>query len=119
MNLLQGTRRQSNGSAYVEAPDGTHLPLPGQAPGSDGQPVLYGVRPEHLALSGENEGMAADINVVEPTGSEMLVVANLAGMEIQSAFHERHSFQSGQRIYLQPQLQQVHLFDADNGRRLV
>jgi len=118
MNLIQGTRRQSNGTAFVEAPDGTRLPLPDQAPGSDGQPVLYGVRPEHLGLSGKPEGVAAEVNVVEPTGSETLVVANLAGMEIQSAFRERHRFQPGQRIHLQPQLPQVHLFDADNGRRL-
>ncbi|MFM8988902.1 MAG: ABC transporter ATP-binding protein, partial [Alphaproteobacteria bacterium] len=47
MNFFQGTLRR-NGGIWVEAEDGTKLPAPGNVGGSDGQKVVYGVRPEHL-----------------------------------------------------------------------
>src|SRR5499433_2682872 len=48
MNVIEGTVRR-NGTAYVEAAGGVKWPL-GEAAGSDGQPVSYGIRPEHLEL---------------------------------------------------------------------
>src|SRR5438105_10761317 len=51
MNVVNGTLRRSNGSAFVEADGGLRWPLPAGA-GSDGQPVALGVRPEHLLLTG-------------------------------------------------------------------
>src|SRR5438094_3207005 len=51
MNIVNGTLRRANGAAYVEAPGGVRWPISHGA-GSDGQPVAYGVRPEHLGLAG-------------------------------------------------------------------
>src|SRR5437763_5491156 len=50
MNIVNGTLRRTNGSAYVEA-DGVRWPV-GRGVGADGQPVTYGVRPGDLLLSG-------------------------------------------------------------------
>jgi multiple sugar transport system ATP-binding protein len=33
-------------------------------------------------------------------------------------FHERHSFEPGATIHLQPDLGRAHLFDAGSGKRL-
>ena len=38
--------------AQVELADGTRVGAPANAAGSDGQPVIFGTRPEHLALDG-------------------------------------------------------------------
>src|SRR3954468_8243017 len=48
MNIVNGTLRRNNGRAYVEATGSIRWPIP-RGPGADGQAVMLGVRPEHLA----------------------------------------------------------------------
>ncbi|MGB7835936.1 MAG: TOBE domain-containing protein, partial [Xanthobacteraceae bacterium] len=60
----------------------------------------------------------AEIHVVEPTGSELQVVAKLGGQEINAVFRERHQFKPGQKIRLRPDARLVHLFDQTTGVRL-
>ena len=99
-----------------EGPGGTHLPL-GIAPnGSSGRPAVYGIRPEHFALA--DDGAEAEIQVVEPTGSEIQVAAKLGGEDIIAVFRERHQFKPGDKIRLKPDPRLVHLFDDATGKRL-
>jgi multiple sugar transport system ATP-binding protein len=58
------------------------------------------------------------IQVVEPTGAEIQVVAQLGGTEVIAAFRERHPFKPGDTIRLKPDPRLVHLFDAASGERL-
>jgi len=118
MNFIRGEVRRDNGAALVVTEDGTTLPLGSNDGVKDRSRVIYGIRPEHLMLTAEDDGLPAEVAVVEPTGSEILVFCRLAGMEVQAAFHERHGFKPGQRISLKPALHHVHLFDAASGRRL-
>src|SRR6516164_602232 len=74
MNFLRGAVRH-NGAAEFLGPNGVQLPLAAAPTGSDGRPVIYGVRPEHFALA--DDGAEAEVHVVEPTGSELQVVAKL------------------------------------------
>jgi multiple sugar transport system ATP-binding protein len=117
MNLIQGTLRAANGTRHVLTDDGIRLPLGTEHKGADGQRVYYGIRPEHLELSGE-DGIEVEVAVVEPTGSETLVVSRLGGREIQAAFRERHRFRPGERIKLRPRAQALHLFDVGSEKRL-
>jgi multiple sugar transport system ATP-binding protein len=117
MNFFQGTLRR-NGGIWVEAEDGTKLPAPGNVGGSDGQKVVYGVRPEHLTLAGGSSGVPAKVEVVEPTGADTLVFSKIAGVHTCAVFSERHDFRPGQEIKLQPRLDVVHLFDAASGQHL-
>jgi multiple sugar transport system ATP-binding protein len=115
MNFIEGHVR-ANGSAAFEAPQGVRLPLPSTPVAWDGRPATYGVRPEHLVLA--DDGAEAQVHVVEPTGSELQVVAHMGGQEIIAVFRERHQFKPGDKIRLKPDPRLVHLFDADGGRRL-
>jgi multiple sugar transport system ATP-binding protein len=117
MNFIKATIKR-NGSAAALTIDGTTLPLGPDSGGRDGQKVVYGVRPEHLELAGEGEGMPAEVVVVEPTGAEILVVCRMAGHDIQAVFHERHAFRPGQPIHLRPDPRHLHLFDAESGQRV-
>ena len=92
------------------------LPLAAAPAGSDGRPVIYGVRPEHFTLA--DDGAEAEVHVVEPTGSELQVVAKLGGEEIIAVFRERHQFKPGHLIRLKPDTRLVHLFDETTGERL-
>ena len=51
------------------------------------------------------------MHVVEPTGSELQVVAKLGGQEVIAVFRERHRFKPGDKIRLKPDPRLVHLFD--------
>ena len=118
MNMIEGRVQVKNGAAQLEASDGTLLPMPPTAQARDGQPIIYGLRPEHFALTSDGAGVDSKVAVVEPTGAETLVVCDMAGGEVQVLFRERHDFRPGQPIRLDPLAQEVHIFDADNGRRL-
>jgi multiple sugar transport system ATP-binding protein len=115
MNFIEGTVRRANGSAWVDVDADTRLPLARDARGADGQRVIYGTRPEHLGLG---DGVSATVVVVEPTGADIQVYANIAGNMVCAVFAERHVFSPGQQIRLMPKLDVVHLFDAGSGKRL-
>jgi multiple sugar transport system ATP-binding protein len=117
MNFLPGTLRRRAGLLQVELADGTQMNAPTRAVGEDGQPVIFGTRPEHLAL-GDSGGIPSQVVVVEPTGADTFVACRHQGTEVSVVFHERHSFEPGATIHLQPDLGRAHLFDAGSGKRL-
>jgi multiple sugar transport system ATP-binding protein len=109
MNLVRGIARDGG----VEAA-GMTLPA---GPGAEGgRAVVWGIRPEHLALAGE--GLPARVRVVEPTGAETMVYLEFAGQEIAAVFHDRVDLAPGQEVRLAPRVDKVHLFDPGTGRRL-
>ena len=114
MNLLKGVIRAGDeqiveiGGAPFPAPLGTRM--------ESGRNVVYGIRPEHLEI--HPEGIEARISVVEPTGSETLVFVRFGDSEMIALFRERHDFKLGDTLRLRPRLDQIHLFDADTGRRI-
>jgi multiple sugar transport system ATP-binding protein len=109
MNLVRGIARDGG----VEAA-GMTLPA---GPGAEGgRAVVWGIRPEHLALA--EEGLPARVRVVEPTGAETMVYLEFAGQEIAAVFHDRVDLAPGQEIRLAPRVDKVHLFDPGTGRRL-
>jgi multiple sugar transport system ATP-binding protein len=112
MNFLKGAAK---GDGSIEI-DGTRLPVAGKHTVADGQPVVYGIRPEHLELA--NDGFPAKIAVVEPTGSETMVVVRMGETEVVALFRERHQFAPGQTVHLRPRVEQVHLFDSQSGQRV-
>ena len=118
MNFLPGTLRRNAGATRVELAVGTQLDAPPQVGGSDGQPVVFGTRPEHLVLV-DGGGIPARVVVMEPTGMDTFVVCRHENVDLSAVFRERHDFAPGSTIHLLPDLQRVHLFDAGTGRRLV
>jgi len=119
MNFFPGAIRL-NGNAGFEGPGGIHLPLRTPArrtpEWSDGALAVYGVRPEHFAIA--DDGVDAEIQVVEPTGSETQLVARLGGQDVLAVFRERHQFKPGDRVRLKPDVGLVHLFEKTTGKRL-
>jgi multiple sugar transport system ATP-binding protein len=115
MNFLKG-KVKANGGAAFEGPQGVKLPLKSAPANSDGRAAVYGIRPEHFTIA--DDGTEAEIIVVEPTGSETQVFANLGGEQVVAVFRERHQFNPGDRIRLKPDPALVHLFDETTGKRL-
>ena len=115
MNMIKG-RIRVNGSASFENSAGVRFGLRTTPTGSDGRPIVYGVRPEHFLLS--DDGAEAEVQVIEPTGSELQVVAKLGGDDVIAVFRERHQFKPGDKIRLKPDPRLIHLFDETTGKRL-
>ena len=118
MNFLKGRITANGGGPIVETASGVALPIAGAPEASDGRPVVYGIRPEHFTLA--DDGAEAVVSVVEPTGSEIQIFAEMDQQPIVAVFRERHDFKPGQTIRLKPDIGLVHLFDgaAENGRRI-
>jgi multiple sugar transport system ATP-binding protein len=119
MNVVNGTLRRVNGSAYVEAPGGLRWPL-AQGAGTDGQAVAYGIRPEHLSLAGAGSAGAvpAEVTVVEPTGAETELLLKAGEAPIVLVSHGRPNVNPGDRIGLAVDPAMVHVFDQKTGARL-
>jgi multiple sugar transport system ATP-binding protein len=117
MNMIPGTAQVRNGSGQVAFADGAVLPVPRAARASDGQPVLYGIRPEHCSV-GVGQGLTAEVIVVEPTGADTQLYCRFNGQEITATIRDRTPCRPGDRIVLAPDLGRAHLFDAASGSRL-
>ncbi|EIM26175.1 TOBE domain-containing protein [Microvirga lotononidis] len=113
MNFLKG---HLQGGRFVTA-SGTSLPVANAPAASDGQPIIYGIRPEHFILDDTN-GLPAEVAVVEPTGSETQVFAKFGGADVVGVFRERVDAQPGQQIPLMPDPKLVHLFNPETGQRI-
>jgi multiple sugar transport system ATP-binding protein len=115
MNFLKGAIRD-NGRLEFLSESGIRLPLDAAPRISDGQPVIYGIRPEHFVLA--DDGAEAEVQVVEPTGSELQIAAKLGGADVIAVFRERYNFKPGEKIRLKPDPRLAHLFDEPSGKRL-
>jgi multiple sugar transport system ATP-binding protein len=104
------------GATGVTTENGTVLPINHAPPASDGREVRYGIRPEHIELA--DDGIDAEVVVIEPTGSETQLIARLDGHEVVAVFRERHDLSPGQQIKLRPRPDVAMIFDRETGARL-
>jgi multiple sugar transport system ATP-binding protein len=118
MNFLPGKLRRVNGAAQVELAGGVSVPAPRDTQGTDGQPIVFGTRPEHLSLASGGQGLSASVVVVEPTGADTQVFAKFGETELTAVFRERHDFKAGDSVRLMPDHERTHLFDAASGKSL-
>lgn len=117
MNLIRGTL-QTGERPCVLSDDGFQLPI-GPVPSTvqPGQPVIYGIRPEHVHIVSE-PGIEARVTVVEPTGAETHVAARLGTTALLISLRDRFTQAPDSPLFIMPEVKQVHLFDADTGYRL-
>ena len=103
-------------SQYLQTRSVLALPQSQLLPLQSGGQAIYGIRPEHFSIA--DDGAEAEVQVVEPTGSELQVTAKIGGDDVTAVFRERHRFNPGDKIRLKPDLPLVHLFDVTTGQRL-
>jgi multiple sugar transport system ATP-binding protein len=116
MNMLAGVARMNDGATHVAFDGGVTLPMPVGARASDGQPVLYGMRPEHCALG--EKGLPVEVIVVEPTGADTQLYCRFGDKDITATIRDRTDCRAGDRINLVPDLTRAHVFDTASGARL-
>jgi multiple sugar transport system ATP-binding protein len=115
MNMLKGEVRAADG-APVFVSDGTTLPLPRGLAVASGRPLIYGIRPEHLRPTSDGRGIGAKVAIVEPTGPDIHIYAEIGAREICAITQDRLEIAPGSDIRLMPILDRIHLFDPETGR---
>jgi multiple sugar transport system ATP-binding protein len=128
MNFLPGKLQRAERGQAVLLQDDTRVPLAAELRAEPDQPVLLGVRPEHLRLvtsesnaaedSAGAQGIAASVKLVENTGADTLVGCEHQGQPLCLLLRERHSFQPGSTIRIVADPTKLHVFDAASGQRL-
>jgi multiple sugar transport system ATP-binding protein len=117
MNVFKGTLRRGGGRPVVDAL-GKVWPLGPLAQGRDGQAVHYGIRPGDIGLSTPDQGIAAKVVVVEPTGAETELLLDVGGEQLIVVLHGRTTVQPDEHIGLLVDGAKVHLFDQGSGQRI-
>jgi multiple sugar transport system ATP-binding protein len=112
MNFVKGTVETGG----VRTAGGTLWKIGNAPAASVGKPVVLGLRPEHVHL--DSNGVKATIHVIEPTGSETQVVADVDGQTLTCVFRERIMAKPGEVITISPDKAVTHLFDEGTGKRM-
>ncbi len=117
MNVVEGVVKRVNGGTWVEA-EGTRWPVPPALRAADGEPVAYGIRPEHMSFGGGAEPVQGEIVVVEPTGAETEFVLKVGESQLLLRTHGRPTVNPGDRVGLAINPADVHLFNRQTGARV-
>ena len=115
MNFIQGRIRSEGGAQRFVSDHGTVLPVR-PLPVEDGHAVIYGVRPEHIALGAE--GVTVRVAVVEPTGAETQLFSRAGEDVIDALLRDRVDVRAGDTVHFVIDPGRVHIFDAQTKRRL-
>jgi multiple sugar transport system ATP-binding protein len=115
MNFLAGTLDRSSGTLRLAS--GLAIKVGDFPAGLDGRRVVFGIRPEHLRIVGD-DGLTATAGLVEPTGSETHIVFEAGGETLVGVFRDRLDVGTNDTIGLAFAEGQGHFFDPDDGRRL-
>jgi multiple sugar transport system ATP-binding protein len=119
MNFITGRIEAENDQPIFVSTAGARLPVTAAAATAAGSAeVVYGIRPEHLSVAPAGTGIAASVAVLEPTGSETMVIARLGEDQIVALLRERIAANIGDAMPLRLDPAKAHLFDAATGQRL-
>jgi len=117
MNLLPA-RRGSTGR-FLDLPGGVRLDLPAPLPGEDGQTVMVGLRPEHVAPDPAG-AFRLVVDLVEALGTDTVVHGHLApeSQPFTVRLPGNARVAGGETLALSVAPEHVHFFDTTSGARL-
>ena len=127
MNFLDATVAEDG--IVLNGGNGSALPFAdGNRPDArPGQNVLFGVRPEHFSPASENRAerygirpahVEAHVDMVEPTGSETILMATVDGHEVIASCEPDDAPDQGATMKLGIDMRKICLFDPQTEKRL-
>ncbi|MBZ9670710.1 ABC transporter ATP-binding protein [Mesorhizobium sp. ES1-3] len=119
MNLLKGRPAESDRGLVVDlGPVGITQPLPDELAavlrGARGE-VLYGFRPEEVALAHDGRGLAMPVTFVERIGARTIVHLGQDDGAVKAVFDNDVGLSIGQTAVVAPTAASVRVFDAASG----
>ncbi|MBB3181877.1 ABC transporter ATP-binding protein [Variovorax sp. Sphag1AA] len=113
MNFIRG-RCTSDGFETA----GARVPIAPAALMQEWREVILGIRPEHFEISTASEGVATQVLLVEPLGSETQLTLQLGDTQVIALFHERLTVAPGDMLHVRPKPGAVHMFEPATGIRM-
>lgn len=120
MNILSGAVQQTgNGRVILPPGDSVAVPLPdGLATPASGS-VTAGIRPEHVRLSRDGEGLTrSEITLVEPVGAVTYVDVSLGASTIKASTDPADDFQNHETVAVDFVRNKILYFDPETGERI-
>ncbi len=125
MNFLKGTISGS-GNGHAIKVGSTTVPLtgyPAERSMSDGQGVIFGVRPEHIRLNAApapemSPEYDADVELIEPMGSDSLVWLKFEGQSMTARVESSAVYHPGEKVKVRFRVGLASLFDEADSDRL-
>ena len=121
MNLVPGELRGDARGLALRLAGDADMVLPPDVARRFGRhadrPLTIGIRPEDFVIAGDG-GIEVTPDVIEPLGSDTLLFFTLNGSEMVARLPPRALAAHAERVRLEPDLGQLHLFDAKSGRSL-
>jgi sn-glycerol 3-phosphate transport system ATP-binding protein len=119
MNILDAEAGDDGRSVIIE---GSRIDLGRDRLQSAGKPLLFGVRPEHVAITPGKPDLLLTVAAVETLGADALAHCHIAGNEKRSDFIVRlpgtANIRVGERLPVVLDRNSLHLFDADSRQRI-
>jgi multiple sugar transport system ATP-binding protein len=112
MNFLDATYQAGS----VTLKDGTVLALEKPLELADGAKVTLGIRPEHVVMSPDGNGMSANVELVEPTGFGIILHLSLHGLPFKIFTLNREALSAGPKVKVSFPAQYLHVFDGEGKR---
>jgi len=112
MNFLDAVYEE----AGIRLKDGTLVPLAKPVPLSSGAKVTLGIRPEHVVMTKDGSGMAAAVELVEPTGFGIILHLSLHGLPFKIFTLDREALKAGPSVNVAFPAQYLHVFDGEGNR---
>ena len=121
MNFIKGQLTSENGRAFFKSTE-CELYLPDDFKpflGDQARDVELGIRPEDLTPTdtepAERTAVLAEVQIVEALGNELLVYYDVVGHAIICRCDPHLKIKSGDKVWLTPRPDKIHLFDCETG----
>ncbi|WP_117395969.1 ABC transporter ATP-binding protein [Maritalea myrionectae] len=115
MSFIPSTISGTGDNQSLKLDDGSVLPVSGVNYSST--EIILGVRPESYDID-PNGTLAMNVDVVEPTGAEVMAYGYIAGQSVRCVFRGRPQIDVGGVLRLGVKRKNMHFFDRASGMRL-
>jgi multiple sugar transport system ATP-binding protein len=108
--------------------EAVHFPAPraqrDRVAAYDGKPVILGLRPETIGAAGRDDGadetfgVVREVEVVEPTGPDTLLIFTLGGVEATARVRPKDERPVGASCRFEVDMAKAKIFDPASGKRI-
>ena len=114
MNMLNA----SINSNSIDLGSAGSIPITKKPASENNLDITLGIRPSHMDISKNGEGIKFQIDVIEPTGADSLIYGKINDSECCVQTSERLNLKSGDLIHLLPSEDNLHYFDKESNVRI-
>jgi multiple sugar transport system ATP-binding protein len=120
INFMDGRIETNGGGPHFIASGGVSIALPQGTVKSDWpQEVTIGIRPEDITLSSDQNGLSAQVLLMEQLGAETILHTTVGDHNLVLKSEKKTSYHPGETVILNLSPEHLHFFDTDTEVRLV